>query len=644
MATEGDDVLNGTAGDDTIDGLGGNDLLNGLGGSDSLVGGMGSDTLNGGIGTDTMIGGAGNDVYLVNSANDVVTEGFLQGVDTVYSSVSLLLAPSVDNLTLTGALDRDGHGNSLDNVINGNSGDNVLEGGGGEDAINGGGGNDVLHGDSGNDVLDGGTGVDTMIGGTGDDIYVVNAFSDAVSELGNQGTDTLLSSVTRILAPNFENLTLTGAAPISGTGNILANVIEGNGAGNALNGGGGNDTIHGGAGDDSIDGGAGDDSMLGGDGDDTYRVIEAGDKVVELAPGGTDTIITNRSITMAAHVENLVWLNSGNDGVCNGNAEDNVMSASGGAGSLTMNGGEGSDTVSFAGQDVTVEVNLNAGFATFINALISMENATGGNLDDTLSGNEENNILDGSAGADEMAGGYGDDTYYVDDEGDEVVETDNIVEGLVLPGSGEPGLAGIAGITDTVIAAINYTLATAAFVENLALSGTAIDGIGNGLANEVTGNAVANRLSGGGGNDTLDGGAGNDTLDGGAGVDVLKAGLGNDVLAWSTFDSSVNGGGGALDTLAVGAGALNLKAIVNTKIVDIEQIDLRGDGNNTLTLAASDVLALSSTTNTLRVRGDAGDQVSAEGFTDTNTTVGIFDRYTNGSAVLLVEADVTVVI
>ena len=60
------------------------------------------------------------------------------------------------------------------------------------------------------------------------------------------------STVTKTLAAGFENLTLTGAGAIGGTGNTLANKIVGNGAANTLNGGGGNDMLTGGVGSDSF--------------------------------------------------------------------------------------------------------------------------------------------------------------------------------------------------------------------------------------------------------------------------------------------------------------------------------------------------------------------------------------------------------
>ena len=55
---------------------------------------------------DSLSGLAGNDTYYVNNSGDTITEsnGTTGGVDTVISSVSYTLSASVENLTLTGAL------------------------------------------------------------------------------------------------------------------------------------------------------------------------------------------------------------------------------------------------------------------------------------------------------------------------------------------------------------------------------------------------------------------------------------------------------------------------------------------------------------------------------------------------------------
>ena len=89
-------------------------------------------------------------------------------------------------------------------------------------------------------------------GGTGDDTYIVYSASDQVIENPGEGTDLVRSSVSHALGANVENLTLTGTAAISGTGNGAANVIIGNSAANVLIGGGGADTLTGAAGADNF--------------------------------------------------------------------------------------------------------------------------------------------------------------------------------------------------------------------------------------------------------------------------------------------------------------------------------------------------------------------------------------------------------
>lgn len=215
-----------------------------------LDGRAGNDSLRGWSGADTLIGGTGNDTMFVENTRDVVIEKPSEGTDTVSSSITYTLPANVEKLILTGTNAINGIGNELANVLTGNNAANQL---------NGQAGNDTLDGGAGNDTLTGWSGADTMIGGLGNDLYFVENSGDAITEMPNQGIDTVSSRLTYTLLANVENLTLTGTTAINGIGNGLANVISGNAAANQLNGSAGNDTLDGGLGVNRLTGGAGND-------------------------------------------------------------------------------------------------------------------------------------------------------------------------------------------------------------------------------------------------------------------------------------------------------------------------------------------------------------------------------------------------
>jgi serralysin len=167
--------------------------------------------------------------------------------------------------------------------------------------------------------------------------------------------------------------------------------------------------------------------------------------------------------------------------------------------------------------------------------------------------------------------------------------------------------------------------------------------IGSSQGDKVFGNDADNRLQGGWGKDALFGGGGSDQLSGGAGVDRLRGGAGDDVLLWGARDRLVDGGSGR-DTLLLTGGDLDLGAVPDGQIDDIEWIDMTGGGDSRLTLSAQDLLDLSSSSNRLKVLGDAGDFLDISGFTARGGPVSGFQTYRHGAATLLVDMDVTVAV
>ena len=149
-----------------------------------------------------------------------------------------------------------------------------------------------------------------------------------------------------------------------------------------------------------------------------------------------------------------------------------------------------------------------------------------------------------------------------------------------------------------------------------------------------TGTKAAESFEGGDGNDRMIGRGGADSFDGGTGNDYIR--ISDDSFEWAD-------GGADTDILGLAGSGFNLDlSSVIDNIHSIETISLYGIGDNSLTLTSQDVLDLSDTTNTLKVKGNAGDSVVglSGGWTDGGVH-GNFHTYTQGEAVLLIGVDVT---
>ena len=380
----------------SFDGTTGNDWVKGGTGNDDLGGGDGNDTPNGGTGADLLIGGKGNDTYVVDNVGDVIAEVLNQGIDTVESSITWTLKTNLENLTLTGTTAINGTGNTLNNTLIGNTGNNTL---------NGGLGNDTLNGDLGND---------TLIGGVGNDSYYVDNTADIITELVNQGTDSVFSTAaTYTLSANVENLTLQGTTAINGTGNTLNNIITGNAADNVLT------------------GGTGVDTLIGGAGNDSYYVDNTADSITENLNEGTDSVFSTVTYTLTTNIENLTLQGTtaingtGNNlnNIITGNTGNNVLT--GGLGNDTLIGGAGNDSYYVDNTADSITENLNEGtdivFSSVTYTLTTnLENLTlqgttaingiGNDLNNSITGNTGNNVLTGGLGNDTLTGNAGSDT------------------------------------------------------------------------------------------------------------------------------------------------------------------------------------------------------------------------------------------
>jgi hypothetical protein len=137
-------------------------------------------------------------------------------------------------------------------------------------------------------------------------------------------------------------------------------------------------------------------------------------------------------------------------------------------------------------------------------------------------------------------------------------------------------------------------------------------------------------------------GAGNDRLIGHGGADVFHGDAGNDYIRIGDLGFGLVDGGTGKDILGLGGRGLNLDLTdKGDKISNIEVIYLYGNGDNTLTLTATDVINLSNTSNTLKVNGNTGDRIAVldDGWIDDGVH-GNFHTYTNDGAVLLVGVNV----
>lgn len=450
------------------------------------------------------VGGPGNDTYYLKSFSHTAVEKPDQGTDTIVTWRNLDLPDNVENGSISGGEAR---------ILKGNAGHNKLTGGVGRQTIDGGLGDDTLTGGVEVDtfVIRGGQGSDVITDFNGDVLKFIdlpfatraavvaaatpNTTGGVVVALGDGRSLTLQNMTLADLAaaemvfqpvagaPATPPTTTTTPTPtpVAAPAPAPSVVLTGTTAADQLVGGSGNDVLTGLGKCDTLTGGAGADRFV-------ITLGDSGDVITDFDPAAGDRL----------ELRNFGFAN--------------------GAEVLARAEQRGADVrIWIEERDYVTLKNLTLSRLTadsFIIAAPVRVNGTAGN----------DSIWPVANVAQTLAGGTGDDTYYLNNARARVFETTD-------------------GGIDSVVTWMNYTLPDN--VENgvvgNTITGSSLYLQGNDLPNQLRGDGTGIQfLNGEGGDDTLTGGAGPDhfTVDAGDGNDTITdftPGVGGDILRLTGF-------------------------------------------------------------------------------------------------------------
>jgi Ca2+-binding RTX toxin-like protein len=519
--------------------------------------------------TITFNGGAAEDQFFPGGGNDVYNAG--PGVDLVnYNNAPAAVVVDLEAKTATGGSGNDTLNDvevaagttGFDDTLNGSALDNTLVGLGGDDTIDGRAGNDVLSGGLGDDTfLEGAAanGADTITGG-GDTGATANA-PDARDTVDYSGR-----TVDLYFAP--------GGGPISGAGGCpIGAGCEDDALGLDIEtflSGSGNDTFVGTGGDEHFQGGAGNDNMSGGaGGEDFFLFGDSTAGVTVDVPAGTATGNGNDVFSgvegfsgsefndtfIDDTTTDTVYYGEGGDDLFNQGASPPAVSDDD-----AFSGGDGRDHLDYGARTNDLDVNLD------VNAVLAgpqngesgesddiveedIEDLTGGSGDDSLDGNENNNVITDGDGNDTVGGDEGNDLFVqgAAPNGSDALsgnEGADAVDYGLRTGNVRVSLGGTSGNNgEGCVGQGTCEGDTIEDVEN------ATTGAGNDL---VVGSGDDNLIATNAGNDKVNVGGGQDSADGGEGSDriIFATGVGVKInLANSTAAEIGSGAAGGLDQI-----------------------------------------------------------------------------------------------
>ena len=366
-----------------------------------------------------------------------------------------VVTPDCDAVATAGVLEEGG--STSNDVLCGSEGNDEIDGRGGNDTITGNGGNDILRGGEGADLLSGGAGNDNIDGGPGGDTINGNEGNDEL--IGGGGSNTLDGGEGVDIAVYLQSAKVSVDLSKGTAVHIPLDVTFANR--------GGEDSL---TGIENVKGSHGNDVINGDKDPNTLKGLDGADTINGL--GENDVILPNRPA-----------MDSDGDGMLDANTRalnteaptDQVDGAD------VVDGGAGTDTISYEGEDQIVTIDLGS-------PSLATED------DDT--------------------------------------DTDGV----------QPGFARVK-VEITTVDAVDLIKTVTHGAGDDAVEVSTIENIVGGFANDVlTGNDGDNMLSGGAGEDNLTGGKGNDVLNGGADDDTLNGDEGNDMLTGGAGDDTFDGG------------------------------------------------------------------------------------------------------
>ena len=433
--------------------------------------------------------------------------------------------------------------NGADVIVSRSQADfNVIDGKGGNDLICGGPEFDFIFGGPGNDKSRGKGGIDFHSGDAGNDHFYADAND------GGNADDAYYQFSPTAVTVNMQ----TGRATGQGTdtlhgmdgvfGSQLDDTITGDGGTNFIWGNAGNDVINGGAGLDLIDPGAGDDTSDGGN-EGVGEEAEANDVDIYYVSGATGPA----QVDLQAGTSSGEGIGSDTltdfENVVGGNFDDAL---SGDDGSNILFGGPGNDALSgrggfdyasywFAAGRVNANLQSNSSTSDVVlnpdsdpaavpedvgegsDTYQQIEGLLGSiGFNDTLTGDNQGNYLDGDGGVDTVSAGGGDDWIVGGNGANEQVDG----------GAGTNDFWDYFGLDALNINLVNGTI-TGPTVGTVQITG--VESVaGADQADTFVGNAADNTFYGWAGNDTFTGGAGADRFHGGGDTDTATTAEGSD--------------------------------------------------------------------------------------------------------------------